>query len=461
MKYNPHDYQIYAKEFIIQHIACGLLLDLGLGKTVICLTALAELIFDYFDFDRVLIIAPIRVARDTWPAEIKKWDHLKDLTYSVVIGTPKQREEALKKKAYIYIINREQVPWLVESGLFNFKGCCIVCDELSSFKSPKAKRFKALRKVRSQASRFIGLTATPASNGLEDLWGQIALIDMGERLGRTITGYRERYFVPDKRNREVIFSYKPKPGAEAAIYKKISDICISMQGSDYLKLPDKVVTNVEVEMSEKEAEIYNKLCTDLIVSLPDGDIDAQSAVGLSNKLLQMANGAVYDENGKVQVIHNQKLDELESIIEQANGKPMLVAYWYKHDLQRITERLQKIGISFDEINTSESIERWNKGELTVGLIHPMSAAHGLNLQEGGCHLVWFGLIWSLELYSQLNGRIYRQGQKQTVTIQHIVTKGTIDEDVEAALKGKSCTQDELLLAVKARIGGAHESSRDV
>ena len=456
MKYSPHDYQIYAKNFVIEHIACGLLLDLGLGKTVIVLSALVDLIFDYFDFDRVLIIAPIRVARDTWPAEIKKWEHLKDLTYSLVMGTPKQREEALKKKAYIYIINREQVPWLVESGLFNFKGCCIVCDELSSFKSPKAKRFRALRKVRNQAARFIGLTATPAANGLEDLWAQINLIDMGDRLGRTITGYRERYFIPDKRNREVIFSYKPKPGAEEAIYKKISDICISMQGSDYLKLPDKVVTNVEVEMSEKEAEIYEQLKTDLVVSLPEGDIDAKSAVGLSNKLLQMANGAIYDENGNVQVVHNQKLDELESIIEQANGKPVLVAYWYKHDYSRISERLEKCGISYKQINSSESIEQWNRGEIPVGLIHPASAAHGLNLQEGGCHIVWFGLTWSLELYTQLNGRLFRQGQRNTVTIQHIITKNTIDEDVEKALSAKSCTQDELLTAVKARIGGVYD-----
>lgn len=457
MQYKPHDYQAYAQQFIIDHPACGLLLDLGLGKTVITLSALWDLIFDYFDVDRVLIIAPVRVARDTWPAEIKKWDHLKGLTYSLVMGSPEERKAALRKKALIYITNREQVPWLVESGLFDFRGCCIVCDELSSFKNPKSQRFKALRKVRGKAARIIGLTATPASNGLQDLWAQINLLDMGERLGRYISGYRERYFVPDKRNREVVFSYKPKPGAEGVIYRTISDICVSMKGSDFLTLPDKVVTNVEVHMSPRELKMYEQLREDLVLSLPDGDIDAQSAVGLSNKLLQMANGAVYDEGGKIQEIHSQKLDELESIIEQANGKPILVAYWYRHDADRIEKRLDQMKIPFSRISSSESIKKWNRGEYAVGLIHPASAGFGLNLQQGGCHIVWFGLTWSLELYSQLNGRLYRQGQQNIVTIQHIIAKGTIDEDVLQALEGKDCTQEALLQAVKARIGGSHES----
>ena len=461
MQYKPHDYQKYAQQFIIEHKACALLLDLGLGKTVITLSALWELIFDYFDIDRVLIIAPIRVAKTTWPSEIQKWDHLNGLSFSVAVGTPEQRSTAVKRHSLITIINREQVDWLVESKLFDFRGCCIVCDELSSFKNPKSKRFKALRKVRSQVARFIGLTATPAANGLEDLWAQINLLDMGERLGRHITGYRERYFLPDKRNREVVFSYRPKQGAEQAIYQAISDICISMKGSDFLKLPDKVNVNTVVEMSPAERKLYDQLRDDLVLSLPEGDIDAKSAVGLSNKLLQMANGAVYDENGDVREIHSQKLDELESIIEQANGKPVLVAYWFRHDADRIEKRLRHLKLPFARISSTESIDGWNRGEYAVGLIHPASAAHGLNLQEGGCHIVWFGLTWSLELYSQLCGRLYRQGQKNTVTIQHLIAKGSIDEDVLHALENKDCTQEAFLQAVKARTGGCYESRRDV
>ena len=463
MKYKPHEYQEAAKDFIIEHGpdtkfkgGCGLLLDLGLGKTVICLTAIWELIFDYFEIDKVLVIAPLRVAKETWPAEILKFDHLEGLTYSLVLGTEKQRVAALKKTAHLYIINRENVPWLVKSGLFDFTGSCIVCDELSSFKSSKAQRFRSLRKVRASVSRFIGLTATPAANGLEDLWAQINLIDLGERLGRTITGYRERYFVPDKRNREVVFSYKPKEGAEEAIYKAISDICISMKGSDYLKLPEKVVTDVVVEMSPAEKEKYEMLKRDLVLSLPEGDIDAKSAVGLSNKLLQMASGVVYDENGKVQEIHEQKLEELESIIEQANGKPVLVCYWFKAQKERLIKRFGAV-----PIETSESIASWCKKEIPVACIQPMSCSYGLNLQSGGSHLVWLDLTWSLELYQQMNGRLYRQGAEETVTIQHIVMKDTIDEDVLLALSRKDVTQETLLNAVKARIGGQDESRRDV
>lgn len=492
MIFTPHSYQQYAIDFILSHPACGLLLDLGLGKTVITLTALHELIFDRFEIDRILIIAPIRVALTTWPNEIEKWDHLRGLTYSVVTGPPEARKAALRKEALVYIINREQVPWLVESGLFDFRGCCIVVDELSSFKSPKAKRFKALRKVRAKAARFIGLTATPASNGLQDLWAQINLIDMGERLGRSVTGYRERYFLPDRRSREVVFTYKPKPGAEEIIYRTISDICVSMKGSDYLKLPDLIRITCPVTMTPREQAQYDRLKKDLVLypstrktagtvlavkdtgtvssvredsvtvpcvrpdklCLPTPTapvVTASNAAALANKLSQLANGCVYSDDGTPIEFHSQKLDELESIIEQLNGNPVLVAYWYRHDAERIRTRLDRMGVAYADISSQESISRWNAGELQVGLIHPASAGHGLNLQEGGCHLVWFGLTWSLEFYAQLNGRLYRQGQQRPVTIQHIVTRGTIDERILAALESKSMTQDALIDAVKAEL----------
>lgn len=442
--YKPHDYQEYATNFILSHPACGLLLDMGLGKTVITLTALWSLLLDYFEVGRVLIIAPLRVARDTWPKEIAKWDHLNGLTYSVVVGSEKERREALAKPAFIYIVNRENVCWLIENGYFKFD--CVVIDELSSFKSHQSKRFKALRKARPTVKRVIGLTGSPTPNGLIDLWAQINLLDMGERFGRFIGGFKERYFVPDKRNRDVIFSYKPREGAEEAIYEKISDICVSMKAADHLNMPELIISNVEVEMSEKEKQMYDGLKADLIIPLGGGDIDAQSAVGLSNKLHQMANGAVYDENGKVRRIHDRKLDAVEDLIEAANGKPVMIAYWFKHDRERLIGRFGAI-----TIDKSEDITKWNKGEIPVAIIHPASAGHGLNLQEGGCHLIWFGLTWSLELYQQCNARLWRQGQKHTVTIQHVITKGTIDEDVLLALECKEVTQEALLQAVKARI----------
>ena len=475
MEFTPHPYQQYAIDFILSHPACGLLLDLGLGKTVITLTALHELIFDRFEIYRVLIIAPIRVALTTWPNEIEKWDHLRGLTYSVVAGPPEARKAALRKRALIYITNREQVPWLVESGLFDFRGCCIVVDELSSFKSPKARRFKALRRVRPKAARFIGLTATPASNGLQDLWAQINLIDMGDRLGRSVTGYRERYFVPDRRSREVVFTYKPKPGAEDAIYHAISDICVSMKGSDYLQLPDLIRTTCPVTMTPREKSQYDRLKKDLVLlpaenpstallSPTDSSLNishltlniplvitASNAAALANKLSQLANGCVYADAGTPIEFHSQKLDELDAIIEQLNGNPVLVAYWYRHDAERIRRRLDHMGVMYADIGSPDSISRWNAGELQVGLIHPASAGHGLNLQQGGSHLVWFGLTWSLELYAQLNGRLYRQGQQRPVTIQHIITRGTIDERILAALESKSLTQEALIDAVKAEL----------
>lgn len=446
MKYKPHEYQAYATDYIINKPIAALLLDMGLGKSVVTLTALWVLLLDSFEVGKVLVIAPLRVARDTWPAEIEKWDHLKGLKASVVVGTEKQRNEALARKASIYIINRENVEWLVKNYSWNFD--MVVIDELSSFKSHQSKRFKALRKVRPKVKRIVGLTGTPSPNGLMDMWAQIGILDMGERLGRFIGGYRERYFVPDKRNQQIVFSYKPREGAEDAIYELISDICVSMKSMDYLDMPKCVNNTVSVTMSEKEMEQYKRLKKDMILTFEDGDIDAASAVGLSNKLLQMANGAVYDENGIVKHIHDRKLDVLEDLIEAANGKPVLIAYWFKHDLKRICERFNAV-----KIDTSEDIQRWNAGDIPVAVIHPASAGHGLNLQAGGSTLIWFGLTWSLELYQQTNARLWRQGQKQTVVIHHIMTKGTIDEDVLAALDRKETGQAALMNAVKARMRG--------
>lgn len=444
MRYKAHDYQAYATDFILTHPACALMLDLGLGKTICTLTALWELLLDRFEVGRVLIIAPKRVAASTWPQEIEKWDHLKGITYSVVMGNERERRQALMKPAFVYIINRENVVWLVENGYFHFD--MLVIDELSSFKSYQSKRFRALRKVRGSVKRVVGLTGTPGN--LMDLWAEMGLIDMGERLGRFITRYREAFFLPDKRNQNVIFSYKPKPGAEDAIYDRISDICISMKAKDHLRMPDLVVSNVEVKMDEREQKKYNQLKADLILPMEGGDIDAASAVGLSNKLLQMANGACYDENGKVRWIHDRKLDALEDLIEAMDGRPILIAYWFKHDRDRLMERFGAV-----PIDRPEDIGKWNRGEIPVAIIHPASAGHGLNLQAGGSHLVWFGLTWSLELYQQCCGRLYRQGQEHTVTIQHIVTKGTIDERVMAALEKKDFTQEAIMAAVKAELRG--------
>ena len=444
MQYNAHSYQKYATQFVLDHPSCGLILDLGLGKTVIVLTALWELLLDRFEVGRVLVIAPLRVARDQWPAEVSKWSHLKGLTYSVVIGSEKERRAALEKKAMLYFINRENVTWLVESGLFDFD--MIILDEISSFKSSKAKRFRSLRKVRAGVDRVVGLTGTPGN--LEDLWAEMYLLDQGERLGRFKTRYLNEYFMPDKRNREVIFSYKPKPGAEQQIYDKISDICISMKAKEHLDMPEYIETNVEVKMDEKEQKLYNQLERDLILPFEDGDIDAASAVGLSNKLHQMANGAVYDENGKVKWIHQQKLSALEDIIEAANGKPVLIACGFKHDKERIIDRFGAV-----PIDSSESIKAWNDGRIPVAIISPASSGFGLNLQQGGHLLIWYSMVWSLELYQQTIGRIYRQGQEDTVVVQHIITKGTIDEDILAALEKKDTSQEALLAAVKARIGG--------
>jgi len=417
---------------------------------VITLTAVADLLFDSFDSHRVLVIAPLRVARDTWPAEVQKWDHLHDLIISTAVGTEEERLAALNAKADIYIINRENVQWLVEKSGLAFDYDTVVIDELSSFKNGQAKRFKSLMAVRPKVKRIIGLTGTPAANGLMDLWAEFRLLDMGQRLGRYITHYRNEYFTPDKRNGMVVFSYKPLLGAKERIYEKISDMTISMKAADHLRMPQLISSEYTVRLSEEERERYDALKDDLVLSLPDGEITAANAASLTGKLSQMANGAVYSDDGSVMHIHDRKLDALEDLIEAVNGKPVLVAYWFKHDLERIKERLHSLHIPFSEIDKADSIRRWNNGEVIVGLIHPASAGHGLNLQSGGSTIIWFGLTWSLELYSQTNARLWRQGQTaSTVVVQHIVTKGTIDERILKVLSKKDSTQAALIDAVKA------------
>lgn len=445
MKYNPHDYQKYAADFIITHPISALLLDMGLGKTSITLTAINNLLFDSFEVHKVLVVAPLRVARDTWSAEIEKWEHLKNLRYSVVVGTEQERLNALRTPADIYIINRENVQWLVEESGLPFDYDMAVIDELSSFKNHQSKRFKAFMKVRPKLKRIVGLTGTPASNGLMDLFAEFKLLDMGERLGRFIGQYRNAYFQPDKRNGMVIYSYKPLPDTEQRIYDKISDITISMKATDHLTMPELLCTEYTVQFSDKEREKYDRLKKDLVLSTEDNEVTTANAASLSNKLSQMANGAVYSNDESVIEIHDRKLDALEDIIESMNGRPLLVAYWFKHDLERIRKRFE-----IREIKSSRDISDWNSGKIPVALIHPASAGHGLNLQSGGSTLVWFGLTWSLELYQQTNARLWRQGQTaDTVVIQHIIAKGTIDEQIMKTLKAKDTTQAALIAAVKA------------
>jgi len=450
MKYKPHDYQTYAINYIETHPVASVFLDMGLGKTSITLTAINNLMYDRFEVSKVLVIAPLRVARDTWTAEVDKWDHLQHLICSVAVGTEAERRAALLRKADIYIINRENVHWLIEESGIPFDFDMVVIDELSSFKNHGTKRFKALMKVRPKVSRIVGLTGTPTSNGLMDLWAEFRILDMGQRLGRFITKYRTDYFMPDKRNGQIVYSYKPLPYAEDAIYKKIGDITISMRATDLLRMPELISSEYEVRLSESELERYDELKNDLVLTLDGGEITAANAASLSGKLSQMANGAIYDDDGNTLQIHDRKLDALEDIIEAANGKPVLVAYWFKHDLERITARLKQQHIPHSRLDDSASIRRWNNGEIPVALIHPASAGHGLNLQSGGSTLVWFGLTWSLELYQQTVARLWRQGQNaETVVVQHIITKGTIDHRIMKALSQKEHTQTALIDAVKA------------
>jgi SNF2 family DNA or RNA helicase len=448
MKYSPHKYQEYVTDYILTHPIAAVLLDMGLGKSVIALTAIFDLTLDSFLIRKVLVIAPLRVARDTWPTEIEKWDHLNGLRYTVAVGSEEQRKSALRQQAQVYIINRENVEWLISRSGIPFDYDMVVIDELSSFKSHQAKRFKSLLKIRPLVKRVVGLTGTPSSNGLMDLWAEYRLLDMGQRLGRFIGKYREDYFSPDKRNQQIVFSYKPKPGAEETIYQRISDITISMKGSDYLKLPELVMNEVPVRLSEKEMETVETMKRDLVAMIKGEEITAANAAALSGKLLQMANGAVYDDEGAAIHIHDRKLEALEDLIEAANGKPVLIAYWFRHDLARIKERF-----AVETLDGSDSIKRWNNGEIPIAVIHPASAGHGLNLQAGGSTLIWFGLTWSLELYQQTNARLWRQGQRETVVIHHLIAKDTIDEKVMKALKDKDNTQSALIDAVKATFKG--------
>ena len=447
MNFKPHDYQNYAIEYIKENPVTAVLLGLGMGKSVISLTAIADLLFDSFEVHKILIIGPLRVARDSWPMEISKWDHLKHLTYAVAVGTLAERKAAIARNADITIINRENVQWLVESGNFGYD--MVVVDELSSFKSHTSKRFKALMKVRPKVKRIVGLTGTPSSNGLMDLWAEFRLLDMGERLGKFITRYREAFFMPDKRNGQQVFSYKPRPDAEEEIYRRISDITISMKCTDHLNMPELISTQYEVILSDDERKQYERLKSELVMTVSDGEITVPNAASLTNKLSQLANGAIYDDAKHIVEFHSRKLDALEDIIESANGNPLLVAYWFRHDLERIRKRFE-----VREIKTSQDILDWNAGKIPVAMIHPASAGHGLNLQSGGSTLVWFGLTWSLELYQQTNARLWRQGQTSgTVVIQHIITKGTIDERILKALSKKELTQNALIDAVKADLGG--------
>lgn len=447
MRYKPHKYQTQATSFIINHDETAVFLGMGLGKSVIALTAIWQLILDYFLVQRVLVIAPLRVARDTWPQEAAKWDHLKGLSLAVAVGNKQDRLDALAKSAMVTVINRENIPWLVAHYGSAWPFDMVVIDELSSFKNHRAKRFTTLVKMRPYVSRWVGLTGTPASNGLMDLWAQFRLLDGGTRLGRYITRFRDRWFLPDKRGGMQVFTYKPRAGAEDEIYEAISDMTLSMRTTDHLTLPELTLTTTKVKLAKKERAVYERLEQDLVIELDGQVVDAANAAVLSGKLLQLASGAIYDENGDAIVVHGAKLDALEDLVEAANGQNLLVAYWYKHDLERIIERFPQARL----LKTAEDIAAWNNSEIALGLIHPASAGHGLNLQAGGHLLIWFSLTWSLELYQQTNARLYRQGQTQPVTITHLVAEKTLDEAVLTALDTKNLTQAALIEAIKTQL----------
>lgn len=452
MEFKPHDYQRYATEFIESHPIAAVILQMGLGKTVCTLTAIEHLMYDTFEVSRVLIVAPLRVAKVTWSDEIDKWDHLSHLTYSVAVGSEKERLSALKKKADLYMINRENLQWLIEKSGLPFDYDMVVLDELSSFKSWQSKRFRAFMKVRPKVQRVVGLTGTPSSNGLMDLFAEFKCLDMGERLGRFITQYRNAFFIPDRMNGQVVYSYKPRPFAEEEIYRRIGDITISMKALDHLKMPELIENRYPVYMDDGEKQQYESMKKNLILPYLENEaITAANAAALSGKLCQMANGAVYSDEGSVAHIHDRKLDALEDIIEAAQG-PILLCYWFKHDLERITRKLDELKVEYARISSDGSIRMWNEGKFQVGLIHPASAGHGLNLQAGGNHIVWFGLTWSLELLEQTNARLWRQGQRdETVVVQYLVTAGTIDERILDAISKKEQDQNALIDAVKAEL----------
>lgn len=448
MKFVPHGYQEYAINKILELPKVGLFMEMGLGKTVCALTAINQLMFDSFEISKVLVIAPKRVAEDTWSRETEKWDHLKQLKISKVLGTQKQRLEALNAKADIYVINRENVKWLVDLYGPKWPFDTVVIDELSSFKSNKSQRFKALRKVTPLMQRVIGLTGTPIPNGYLDLWPQMYLLDRGERLGKTLGGYRERYFTPGRRNAYTIFNWDLKPGADEAIQKKISDICISMRTEDYLELPERINNNVYIKMNTKAQNLYDQLEKELILQIDGDEITALTAAALTQKLLQMANGAVYNTEEDVTHIHDGKIEALEEILE-FNQEPVLVFYNFKHDYHRLMDKFKDLKPR--TLETSEDIKDWNEGKIRLLLAHPASVGHGLNIQAGGHIIVWFGLTWSLELYQQANARLDRQGQTKNVIVHHLITEGTVDEDVLKALERKDLGQEELMEAIKARI----------
>ena len=452
MEFKPHDYQKYATEFIESHPIAAVILQMGLGKTVCTLTAIEHLMYDTFEVSKVLIVAPLRVAKVTWSDEIDKWDHLSHLTYSVAVGSEKERLSALKKKADLYMINRENLQWLIEKSGLPFDYDMVVLDELSSFKSWQSKRFRAFMKVRPKVQRVVGLTGTPSSNGLMDLFAEFKCLDMGERLGRFITQYRSAFFIPDRMNGQVVYSYKLRPFAEEEIYRRIGDITISMKALDHLKMPELIENRYPVYMDDGEKQQYESMKKDLILPyLENETITAANAAALSGKLCQMANGAVYSDEGSVAHIHDRKLDALEDIIEAAQG-PILLCYWFRHDLERITKKLDELKVEYARISSDGSIRMWNEGKFQVGLIHPASAGHGLNLQAGGNHIVWFGLTWSLELLEQSNARLWRQGQRaETVVVQYLVTAGTIDERILDAISKKEKDQNALIDAVKAEL----------
>lgn len=455
MKYTPHDYQRHTTQFIIDHPEAAILLGMGMGKTISTLTAIEALKHDYFDIDKVLVIAPVRVARDTWPAEIEKWDHLKDLTVSPIIGTATQRTAAANRQADIYTIGRENIPWLVKHHGNRWPYDMVVIDELSSFKNPQAKRFKALKKVRPKINRIVGLTGTPAPNSMLDIWAPFRLIDNGQRLGRFITHYRDQYFLPDKRNGQVIYSWKIRPGADQAIYDNIADITVSMRTTDYLTLPEVTRQHIEVTLAPKEQKMIDTLKRDLVLELGADTIDAENAATLSLKLQQLAGGAIYNEDktGVIEV-HDQKLRALAELVDQADGNTILVAYWFKHESDRILSTIPNARV----LDTAEDFQDWNAGKVPVGLIHPASAGHGLNLQAGGHIMVWFTTPWSLELYEQANARLHRQGQTEPVSIIHIDTANSIDQDVHAALARKDTAQSALIAAVAAELDHAERTA---
>ena len=452
MEFKPHDYQKYATEFIESHPIAAVILQMGLGKTVCTLTAIEHLMYDTFEVSKVLIVAPLRVAKVTWSDEIDKWDHLSHLTYSVAVGSEKERLSALKKKADLYMINRENLQWLIEKSGLPFDYDMVVLDELSSFKSWQSKRFRAFMKVRPKVQRVVGLTGTPSSNGLMDLFAEFKCLDMGERLGRFITQYRNAFFIPDRMNGQVVYSYKLRPFSEEEIYRRIGDITISMKALDHLKMPELIENRYPVYMDDGEKQQYESMKKNLILPYLENEaITAANAAALSGKLCQMANGAVYSDEGSVAHIHDRKLDALEDIIEAAQG-PILLCYWFKHDLERITKKLDELKVEYARISSDGSIRMWNEGKFQVGLIHPASAGHGLNLQAGGNHIVWFGLTWSLELLEQSNARLWRQGQRaETVVVQYLVTAGTIDERILDAISKKEQDQNALIDAVKAEL----------